>query len=168
MNAIEPWLPALDIVADVAAILAAIAVIATARFVRVQMLLQAKSDNKDERRFLRESIFVVHDTLQAEQFRNARQNFLGSGACKEDYGTYSDADKGRARFILSVYGLLARMIDHDAIDEDVARGYWKTALYRDWDRLENFVSGERLSTGDGTRFTATEQMVDRWKKAGTE
>jgi hypothetical protein len=162
------WLPFIDILADVAAILAAIAVIATARFVRRQVLLQAQGRDKDERRFLRESIFVVHDTLQAEQFRNARQNFLGSGACHEDYSAYSDDDKGRARYILSVYGLLARMIDHHAIDEDVARGYWKTALYRDWDRLENFVSGERLRSSDGTRFIATEQMVVRWKKADKE
>lgn len=168
MIALPTWLTALDIVADVAAILAAIAVIATAQFVRRQMQLQAKGQDKDERRFLRESIFVVHDTLQAEQFRNARANFLGSGDCKQDYNAYSDADKGRARFILSVYGLLARMIDHDAIDEDVARGYWKTALYRDWDRLENFVSGERLRSSDGTRFSATQQMVDRWKKADKE
>jgi len=73
-------------------------------------------------------------------------------------------DKGRARYILSVYGLLSRLIDHDAVDEDVARGYWKTALYRDWDRLENFVSGDRLRTGNGALYAATEQMVARWKK----
>lgn len=160
-----PWLPFLDVIADVAAILAAFAVIATARFVWRQTSLQAQGTEKDERRFLRESIFVVHDTLQAEQFRNGRQNFFGSGNYQMDYAAYSDDDKGRARYILSVYGLLARMIDHGAIDEDVARGYWKTALYRDWDRLENFVSGDRLRTGDGTRFSATEQMVDRWKRA---
>lgn len=160
-----PWTTLLEIVADAAAICAALAVIATARFVWRQTSLQAQGQNKDERRFLRESIFVVHDTLQGEQFRNARQNFFGSGNCHQDYAAFSDDDKGRARYILSVYGLLARMIDHDAIDEHVARGYWKTALYRDWDRLENFVSGERLRSSNGTLFNTTEQMVARWKKA---
>lgn len=155
----------LDIAADLATILAAIAVIITTFAVWRQMKLQAKGVNKDERRFLRESIFVVHDTLQAEQFRNARQNFFGSENYKRDFGDFTNDDKGRARFILSVYGLLARMIDHDAIDEDIARGYWKTALYRDWDRLENFVSGERLRSKNGTLFDATEQMVIRWQKA---
>ena len=159
------WIPRLDVVADIAAILAAFAVIATARFVWRQTSLQARGTDKDERRFLRESIFVVHDTLQAEQFRNARQNFFNSGNHCLDYAAYSDDDRGRARYILSVYGLLANMIEHEAIDEDVARRYWRTALYRDWDRLENFVSGERLRTGDGTRFGTTEQMVARWKKA---
>lgn len=158
----ELWL---DIAADVATILAAFAVILTTVAVWRQMRLQAKGVNKDERRFLRESIFVVHDTLQAEQFRNARQNFFGSENYKQDFNDLTKADKGRARFILSVYGLLARMIDHDAIDEDIARGYWKTALYRDWDRLENFVSGERLRSKNGTLFDTTEQMVTRWQKA---
>ncbi|MCF2905545.1 DUF4760 domain-containing protein [Octadecabacter sp. CECT 8868] len=154
----------LDIAADVATILAALAVIATTFAVWRQMRLQAAGQNKDERRFLRESIFVVHDTLQGEQFRNARQNFFGSGQYKQDFNAYGDDDKGRARYILSVYGLLARMIDHDAIDEAVASGYWKTAMFRDWDRLENFVSGERLRSSNGTLFSATEQMVARWKK----
>ncbi len=155
----------LDIAADLATILAAFAVIITTFAVWRQMKLQAKGVNKDERRFLRESIFVVHDTLQAEQFRNARQNFFDSEDYKKDFAAFTNDDKGRARFILSVYGLLARMIDHDAIDEDIARGYWKTALYRDWDRLENFISGERLRSKNGTLFDGTEQMVIRWQKA---
>jgi len=155
----------LDIAADLATILAAFAVIITTFAVWRQMKLQAKGVNKDERRFLRESIFVVHDTLQAEQFRNARQNFFGSEDYEKDFAAFTNDDKGRARFILSVYGLLARMIDHDAIDEDIARGYWKTALYRDWDRLENFISGERLRSKNGTLFDGTEQMVTRWQKA---
>lgn len=165
MTQTQDWLTALELIADAAAILAALAVIATARFVWRQTSLQAQSQTKDQRRFLRESICVVHDTLQGEQFRNARQNFFNSGKCEADYTVYTDDDKGRARYILSVYALLARMIEHHTIDEEVARGYWKTALYRDWDRLENFVSGDRMRTGDGTRFTQTEQMVSHWKKA---
>lgn len=155
----------LDIAADLATILAAFAVIITTVAVWLQMKLQAKGVNKDERRFLRESIFVVHDTLQAEQFRNARQNFFGTENYMRSFSDFSSDDKGRARYILSVYGLLARMIDHNAIDEDIARGYWKTALYRDWDRLENFVSGERLRSKNGTLFDSTELMVARWQKA---
>lgn len=161
----QDWLTTLDLLADLASILAALAVIGTAGFVFSQTRLQAQAQQKDARRFMRESIFVVHDTLQAEQFRNARRNFFSEGSYKGAFDAYSSDDKGRARYILSVYGLLARMIDHDAIDEDVARGYWKTALYRNWDRLENFVSGDRLRSGNGNLFVATEQMVDRWKKA---
>jgi len=159
-----PWLFLLDVLADLAAICAAIAVILTAQFVWRQTSLQAQGQNKDERRFMRESIFVVHDTLQGEQFRNARQNFFGSGNYKMEFSHLSDDDKGRARYILIVYGLLASMIEHKAIDEEVARGYWKAALYRDWDRLENFISGDRLRTGAGSLFQATEQMVSRWRK----
>ena len=155
----------LDLLADVASICAALAVLMTTMFVWRQLGLQAAGHKKDARRFLRESIFVVHDTLQAEQFRNARRNFFGEERYRLEYGDFSDDDKGRARYILSVYGLLSRMIDHDAIDEDVARDYWKSALYRDWDRLENFVSGERLRSKNGGLFQATEQMVARWKKA---
>ena len=155
----------LDIAADLATILAAFAVIITTFAVWLQMRLQAKGVQKDERRFLRESIFVVHDTLQAEQFRNARQNFFRSENYRQEFRAFTDDDKGRARYILSVYGLLARMIEHDAIDESIARGYWKTALYRDWDRLENFISGERLRSKNGTLFDTTEQMVARWQKA---
>ena len=162
-----PFVTILDILADAAAIMAALAVITTALFIRRQMLAQVKGEDKDERRFLRESIFVVHDTLQAEQFRNARQNFFGAGNHKLDFKDYSDDDKGRARYILSVYGLLARMIEHDAIDESVARSYWKTALYRDWDRMEKFVTGERLRSKNETLFDATEQMVTRWQEVET-
>lgn len=157
----------IDILADAAQIVAAVAVLITAAFVFRQMRLQARGTDKDERRFLRESIFVVHDTLQAEQFRNARSNFFGDGKHKLDFDQLSSDDRGRARYILSVYGLLSRLLDHDAIDEHVYRGYWKTALYRDWDRLENFVSGDRLRSGNGRLFEATEQMVSRWKKMDT-
>ena len=155
----------IDILADAAQIVAALAVLVTTGFVWRQMRLQAQGTNKDERRFLRESIFVVHDTLQAEQFLNARRNFFGEERYKLDYDQYDEDDRGRARYILSVYGLLCNLLDHDAIDESVYRGYWKSALYRDWDRLENFVSGERLRTGNGRLFHAPEQMVTRWKKA---
>ncbi|MEX0287201.1 MAG: DUF4760 domain-containing protein [Paracoccaceae bacterium] len=153
----------IDIIADVAQIAAALAVLVTTLFVWRQLRLQARGQDKDERRFLRESIFVVHDTLQAEQFRNARQNFFTSERYKLEYADFDNDDKGRARYILSVYGLLSRMIDHNAIDEAVLRGYWKSALYRDWDRLENFVSGERLRSKNGSLFSATEKMVVRWK-----
>ena len=106
-----PWLISLDVLADAASICAALAVIATARFVWRQTSLQAASQDKDERRFLRESIFVVHDTLQGEQFRNARANFFGQDRHRLDLNELDDHDKGRARYILSVYGLLAGLID---------------------------------------------------------
>jgi hypothetical protein len=154
----------IDLLADAAQIVAALAVLITTGFVWRQLGIQARGHEKDERRFLRESIFVVHDTLQAEQFLNARKNFFGAERHKLDYEAYTSDDRGRARYILSVYNLLNRLLEHDALDETVFRGYWKPALYRDWDRLENFVSGERRKTGNGRLFETTEHLVARWKK----
>ncbi|WP_193746460.1 DUF4760 domain-containing protein [Ruegeria sp. ANG-R] len=150
-----------------AAILAALAVIVTTAFVWRQMRLQARGQDKDERRFLRESIHVIHETLQAIQFREARQRFF-AGPHLSDYSNLESEERGLARYILSVYGLMARMIRHGAIDEEILRDYWRTALYRDWDRLENFVSGERLRAKNGNLFAATEQMVARWKTTDKE
>ncbi len=161
---LEFWL---DISADVAAIFAALAVIVTTAFVWRQMRLQARGQDKDERRFLRESIHVIHETLQATQFREARQQFF-SGPHTRDYAELESEQRGLARYILSIYGLLARMVKHGAIDEEILRDYWRTALYRDWDRLENFVSGERLRAKNGNLFAATEQMVARWKTTEKE
>ncbi len=161
---LELWL---DISADVAAILAALAVIVTTAFVWHQMRLQARGQDKDERRFLRESIHVIHETLQASQFREARQRFF-AGPHVQGYRGLESEERGLARYILSIYGLLARMIKHGAIDEDILRDYWRTALYRDWDRLENFVSGERLRAKNGNLFAATEHMVARWKTTDKE
>jgi len=154
----------LDTVANITAILASLAVIATTVFVWRQMRLQALGQDTDERRFLRESIHVIHETLQAEQFSTARQSFF-AGAHEQDYSDMVSADRAKARYILSIYGLLARMVKHGAIDEVMLREYWETALYRDWDRLENFVSGERLRARNGNLFAATEKTVARWKQA---
>lgn len=154
----------IGVLANVAQIAAALAVLVTTLFVWRQLGLQSRGHEKDERRFLRESIFVVHDTLQAEQFLNARRNFFGNNRFKQDYDSYDQDDRGRARYILSVYGLLCRLLDSKAIDESVFRSYWKTALYRDWDRLENFVSGERLRFGNGRLYAVQEHLVAEWKK----
>ncbi|MEP4197926.1 MAG: DUF4760 domain-containing protein [Aliishimia sp.] len=153
----------LDVLADLAAIVAALAVIVTTIAVWRQMRLQTRGQDKDERRFLRESIAVIHDTLQAEKFRDARQLFF-AGPHQQDHTNLESAEKGAARYILSVYGLMARMIRHGAMDEEIFREYWKSALYRDWDRLENFVSGERLRSKNGALFSATEKLVSRWHK----
>ncbi len=153
----------LDILADIAAICAALAVLITTVFVWRQVSLQAASREKDERRFLRESIHAIHDTLQGKQFREARNNFF-SGPHQADYGALEADDKGSARYILSIYGLLARMVKHRAIDEAILRDYWKSALLRDWDRLENFVSGDRLRSKNHALYVATEQMAARWRK----
>ena len=153
----------LDLVADVSAILASLAVIVTAMFAFKQLRLLTRGDEKDERRFMRESIRVIHETLQASQFRKARQRFF-AGAHQKDFSVLEDSEKGYARYILSIYGLLSRMVKHGAVDEHILQEYWESALYRDWDRLENFVSGERLRSKNGHLFNATEKMVVRWKK----
>jgi hypothetical protein len=152
----------LEILADLAAIAAAIAVLVTTVFVWRQVALQVASRDKDERRFLRESIRVIHDTLQADQFRDARTAFF-AGPHQQDHAALEAAEKGAARYILSVYGLLARMTKHGAIDEAILQDYWNSALLRDWDRLENFVSGERLRSKNHTLYSATEQMAARWR-----
>ncbi|MFK7762351.1 MAG: DUF4760 domain-containing protein [Roseobacter sp.] len=157
-----PIISWLDVLADVTAIMASIAVIVTTIFVWRQMRLQASGHDKDQRRFIRECISVIHETIQAGQFRHARQSFF-SGPHRQDYGHLETEEKESARYILSIHGLLARMINHGAVDEDILQDYWKSGLFRDWDRLENFVSGDRLRSKNGALFIATERMVARWK-----
>ncbi len=71
-----PWLELPELLYHVATIAAALVIIATTHFVWRQTAIQAQSDRKDKRRFPRESISAVHDTLQGEQFRNACSYFL--------------------------------------------------------------------------------------------
>ena len=157
----------LEIFADVATIAAALAVIATTALVWRQMRIQAQGQDKDERRFLRETIATVHDTLQGAQFVQSRKVFF-VGPHERGYDDLEADEKGAARYVLSVYALLERMVRHGVVDEKILRDYWKTSLYRDWDRLENFVSGERLRAKNGAMFSATEKMVARWKEADSE
>ena len=154
----------LDILADIAAICAAIAVLVTTVFVWRQVALQAAGHEKDERRFLRESIHTIHDTLQAKHFREARSLFF-AGPHKSEFADLESKDKGSARYILSIYGLLARMVKHGAVDEAILRDYWESALLRDWDRLENFVSGERLRSKNHGLYVGTEKMAARWRQS---
>ncbi len=153
----------IDLVADLSTIAAAIAVIVTTVFIWRQLGLQAKDVDTDIRRFQRESLSVIHETMQDEKFRDARGEFF-AGPHKKDYAALSDVERRRARFILSVYGLMSRMVGNGAIDEALYRDYWRGTLLRDWDRLENFVSGERLNSGNHHLFTATETLADRWSR----
>jgi len=152
-----------SILADVSTIIAALAVLITTVFVARQVSLQARDVENDEKRYMRESLTVVHETLQDPGFREARLSFF-SGPHKQDYATLDESEKRHARRVLSVYGLLSRMIKHRAVDESLLLDYWYSALCRDWERLENFVSGERLSTRNHDLFRRTEEMVSSWQK----
>jgi len=77
----------------------------------------------------------------------------------------SPRDRESARRILNAYSLLAKMIRLDVVDEDIVRDYWRASLLSDWDRLENFVVGERLRRKDSKLFELTERMVERWGAA---
>lgn len=151
----------LDYIADIGTIAASLAVILTTVFIWRQLGLQTRDVDTDEKRYLRETISVIHDTMQDEKFREARGEFF-AGPHKRDHGELTDTQRRRARFILSVYGLMARMLDSGAIDEALYRDYWRATLLRDWDRLENFVAGERLRSGNHALFAATEALAERW------
>ncbi len=153
----------LDILADVSTIIAALAVLITTFFVARQVGLQARDVDNDEKRYMRETLTLVHDTLQDPGFREARLAFFG-GAHQKDYATLDSEDKRHARRILSVYGLLWRMVNYRAVDEGLLVDYWGSALIRDWERLENFVSGERLRQGNHKLYGQTEEMVLQWGK----
>jgi len=150
-----------DLLADISTIAAALAVIVTTVFVWRQVGLMAQDVDTDYRRYQRESMSVIHETLQDEKFVEAREEFFG-GPHGRDYADLTDGEQRRARFILSVHTLLARMVGNGAIDEALYRDYWRGTLLRDWDRLENFVSGERLGTRNHGLFTGTEKLVSRW------
>ena len=153
----------IDIFADIAQIAAAIAVLVTAQYVRKQVKLQTRDVENDERRYMRESLTVIHETLQDPDFREARHAFF-SGAHRKEYSDLESEERNSARRILSVYGLVGRMEKHRAVEKELLKDYWFTSLIRDWDRLENFVSGERMRAGNGALFKETEQMVSRWTK----
>lgn len=151
----------IDLIADLATIAAALAVIVTTVFIWRQVGLQAQDVDTDVRRLQRESLSLIHETLQDEKFRDAREVFY-AGPHLKDYTDLSDLERRRARFILSVYALMTRMVGNGAIDEQLYRDYWGPTLLRDWDRLENFISGERLHFRKHEMFSATEQLAHRW------
>lgn len=153
----------IDIIADIAQIAAAIAVLATTQYVRKQVKLQTRDVENDERRYMRESLTVIHETLQDPDFRDARHAFF-SGPHRKEYSDLESEERNSARRILSVYGLVGRMEKHQAVEKELLKDYWYASLIRDWDRLENFVSGERMRAGNGALFKETEQMVSRWTK----
>nr|WP_256373000.1 DUF4760 domain-containing protein [Pseudoruegeria sp. HB172150] len=102
--------------------------------------------------------------MQDEKFRDARAEFF-AGPHMKDYDALEDVEKRRARFILSVYSLMSRMVGSGAIDEALYRDYWRSTLLRDWDRMENFIAGERLATRSHSLFEATEKLAERWRHA---
>ena len=151
---IEQW-------ASLAGIISTFWLVFTTVLVFWQLRLQRRSVDNDQRRFMRESISIIHDTLQGDDFRSAREKFF-----EQDNGAYhnlTDDEKANARSILSVYGMLARMVEHQAIDEVLFRNYWKSALVRDWQRIAFFVEGERKKSRNTHLYNSTEQLVNRWQ-----
>jgi hypothetical protein len=126
---IEQW-------ASLAGIISTVWLVLTTGFVFWQLRLQRRSVDNDQKRFLRESITIIHDTLQGDDFRSAREKFFQQS--NNAYQNLTDDEKANARFILSVYGMLSRMVEHQAIDEVLFRNYWKSALVRDWQRIGFF------------------------------
>ncbi|MEO1794471.1 MAG: DUF4760 domain-containing protein, partial [Pseudomonadota bacterium] len=157
-GAVVNWL---DIAADVSTIAAALAVLVTTGFVWRQVALQRENRDTDAKRFARETLHVIHDHLQDTAFLDDRREFF-DGAHKLSYEEMTRRDRESARRILNVYSLLARMIRLDIVDEAIVRDYWRASLISDWDRLENFVVGERLRRADGKLHELTERMVERW------
>jgi hypothetical protein len=126
---IEQW-------ASLAGIISTVWLVLTTGFVFWQLRLQRRSVDNDQKRFLRESITIIHDTLQGDDFRSAREKFFQQS--NNAYQNLTDDEKANARFILSVYGMLSRMVEHQAIDEVLFRNYCKSALVRDWQQIGFF------------------------------
>ncbi len=154
----------IDLIADLSTIAASLAVIVTTVFVWKQVGLQAQDVDTDARRLQRESLSTIHETLQDEKFRAAREEFF-AGPHERPYADLTDTEKRRARFILSVYTLLARMVGNGAIDEALYRDYWRGTLLRDWNRMENFISGERLNSRNHQLFVGTERLTESWSRS---
>ena len=106
----------------------------------------------------------MHDTLQRDDFRKARGVLLSIE--NKAYQLLDDTEKASARAILSNYGMLARMVEHHAIDEVLFRGYWRSALLRDWERMAIFVAGESNRSKNNELFVSTEKLVKSWKRGG--
>ncbi|MEM9344102.1 MAG: DUF4760 domain-containing protein [Pseudomonadota bacterium] len=151
----------LDIAADISTISASLAVLVTTVFVWRQVSLQRENRDTDAKRFARETLTAIHDHLQDPAFLDDRREFF-DGPHKRGYDDMTRRDRESARRILNVYSLLARMIRLDVVDETIVRDYWRSSLLSDWDRLENFVVGERLGRKDSKLFELTERMVERW------
>lgn len=147
--------------AAISTIVASIAVFSTAIIVWKQVRLQGRSEDKDNKRFLRETIVIIHETLQDDRFRRKRRSFKD---CADlGYENMDSQQKGYARSILATYGMLARMTDKGAIDEKLLKEYWRDALRRDWKLLEPFVEAERAKSMNNELFEATQKMAERWK-----
>lgn len=145
--------------ASMSTIAASVAVIVTTLFAWRQIRLQSQHTSNDQRRFIRESIAIVNETLHDSEFRNARRVFFNS-ASNKTYRQLIDADKDYARIILSVYGKIAHMIGRDALDKSVFFDFWESTLDRDMRRLITFIEGERKSASNNLLFVTTDEL---WK-----
>ena len=154
----------LEVAANVSTIAASLAVLVTTGFVWRQVSMQRENRETDAKRFARETLNAIHDHLQDPGFLDDRREFF-DGPHKLGYDDMSPRDRESARRILNAYSLLAKMIRLDVVDEDIVRDYWRASLLSDWDRLENFVVGERLRRKDSKLFELTERMVERWGAA---
>jgi hypothetical protein len=67
--------------------------------------------------------------------------------------------KENARKILAQYGVLGRLIKHDAISRELFLNFWESTFRRDWSRLVAFVESERQSTGNTDLFSAAEWIA---------
>jgi hypothetical protein len=132
------WVDWIAIASSIETIVAAVAVCVTIGFVWKQTALQDTAHKNELRKFRRESMLFVFDFLHQEVFRSSRTGMLGL----LNGGTEVPNDalgKQYFRQVLNTYEMLAQSVLQDAIDEHVWRGYWKTTLVKDWERLKPFV-----------------------------
>lgn len=119
--------------------------------------IQRKDSINDERRFLRESIIFLNETLLDQALMDARRRFFD--ASSGPYHGMTDDAKDAARFVLSRYGVLGRMIRHEALSRDMFLDYWETTFQKDWRRLKPFVEAERKHKSKPKLFDATEELA---------
>jgi hypothetical protein len=150
-------------VATIASGISSVLLLITAVIAVQQLRLQKTGADTERRRFLRETISLVHETLQDLSFREARSSFFSKD--RSGYHLLSDEEKGWARSVLATYGLIGRMVKHDAVEESLVRDYWRSAFLRDWGRLRSFVDQERVASRNSDLFIYAEELASRWSEA---
>lgn len=155
------WTEIVSLAASVGTIVAAIAVCITIAFVWRQTSLQSEAHKNELRRFRRESLLFVFDFLHRDEFRSARNSMLSLLNSGND--TPTDAlGKQHFRQVLNTYEMLSQSVLQDGIDEQVWRGYWKSTLQRDWQRLKKFVEQERREANNDRLFCDAETVYRAW------
>jgi len=121
--------------------------------------MQRRDSNTEQKRFKRETITILHESLQENAFRQARSSFFK--VYQKQYEKLTDEEKSQARLMLSRYGVLGRLVEHQAINLERFLDFWESTFKSDWDRLKSFVEVAREKFQKPKLFQATEKLAKK-------